>query len=168
MNTIGQNIAYFRKQKQLTQEELAEKMSVTAQAVSKWECDASYPDITVINSLAKVLGISVDSIFNGSKEIPEMKETTPEKIDRRILRVHVQVDKDGNEERNVTVITRFPVAAINKAIENGTLKKLVGEDAYEEVISTLGGMIDAGLTGPIVEVNHPGVQVNISVEDYEI
>ncbi|MBQ7338338.1 MAG: helix-turn-helix transcriptional regulator [Clostridia bacterium] len=167
MNTIGQNIAYFRKQKQLTQEELAEKMSVTAQAVSKWECDASYPDITVINSLAKVLGISVDSIFNGSKEFPEMKETTLEKLDRRILRVHVQANEDGNEDGDTTIITRFPVAAINKAMENGTLKKLVGEDAYGEVVSTL-GMIDAGLTGPIVEVNHPGAHVTISVEDYEI
>ncbi len=166
MNTIGQNIAYFRKQKQLTQEELAEKMSVTAQAISKWECDASYPDITVINSLAKVLGISVDSIFNGSKEVPEMKETTPEKLDRRILRVHVQVNTDSNEDGDTTVITRIPVAAVNKAIENGTLKKLVGDDVYGEVVSTF-GMIDAGLTGPIVEVNHPGTHVIISVEDYE-
>ena len=166
MNTIGQNIAYFRKQKQLTQEELAEKMSVTAQAVSKWECDASYPDITVINSLAKVLGISVDSIFNGSKEIPEMKETTPEKLDRRILRVQVQVTKAENEESDTTIIARFPVAAVNKAIENGTLKKLVGEDAYGEVVSTF-GMIDAGLTGPIVEVNNPEARVIISVEDYD-
>ena len=166
MNTIGQNIAYFRKQKQLTQEELAEKMSVTAQAVSKWECDASYPDITVINSLAKVLGISVDNLFNGSKEIPEMKETTQEKIDRRILRVQVQVTKTENEESDTTIITRFPVAAVNKAIENGTLKKLVGDDVYGEVVSTF-GMIDAGLTGPIVEVNNPEAHIIISVEDYE-
>ena len=166
MNTIGQNIAYFRKQKQLTQEELAEKMSVTAQAVSKWECDASYPDITVINSLAKVLGISVDSIFNGSKEIPEMKETTPEKIDRRILRIYVQATKAENEESDTTIITRFPVAAINKAIENGTLAKLVGDDAYAEVVNTL-GMVDTGITGPIVEVNNPEARVIISVEDYE-
>ena len=166
MNTIGQNIAYFRKQKQLTQEELAEKMSVTAQAISKWECDASYPDITVINSLAKVLGISIDSIFNGSKEIPEIKETTPEKLDRRILRIHVQVNESGNEDGDTTVITRFPVAAINKAIENGTLKKLVGEDAYGEVVNTF-CMIDAGVTGPIVEVNNPAAHIIISVEDYE-
>ena len=39
MKTIGENIAYFRKQKKMTQEDLAEKMSVTAQAVSKWECE---------------------------------------------------------------------------------------------------------------------------------
>ncbi len=42
MKTIGENIAYFRKQKKMTQEELAEKMSVTAQAVSKWECEISH------------------------------------------------------------------------------------------------------------------------------
>ena len=42
MNTIGSRIAYFRKQKQMTQEELAERLSVTAQAVSKWECEISH------------------------------------------------------------------------------------------------------------------------------
>ena len=166
MNTIGQNIAYFRKQKQLTQEELAEKMSVTAQAISKWECDTSYPDITVINSLAKLLGVSIDSLLNGNQNIPELKETTPERLDRRILRVQVQVNEEDTQNGDTTIFTRFPVAAINKAIENGALKKIVGEEAYEAVISTF-GMINAGLTGPIVEVNHPGAHITISVEDYE-
>ena len=63
MNTIGQNIAYFRKQKNMTQEELAEKMSVTAQAISKWECDASYPDIITVQALSKVLFVKRVPLF---------------------------------------------------------------------------------------------------------
>ncbi|MCI9449669.1 MAG: helix-turn-helix transcriptional regulator [Clostridiales bacterium] len=41
-NSIGQNIAYYRKKLGMTQEGLSEKMNVTAQAVSKWENDISY------------------------------------------------------------------------------------------------------------------------------
>lgn len=43
--TLGNKISEYRKQNSLTQEDLAEQMGITAQAVSKWENDQSYPDI---------------------------------------------------------------------------------------------------------------------------
>lgn len=159
MSTIGENIAYFRKQKKMTQEELAEKMSVTAQAVSKWECDSSYPDITVMQTLAKTLGVTVDELLSGEQKIPEVKEAPQEQIDRRILLIEVKAGETN-------IITRFPVSLIKKAITNGTLKNLVGEDAYEQV-AAVEGMIDSGMTGTLVEVDDPGVHVNIKVADYE-
>ena len=158
MNTIGQNIAYFRKQKNMTQEELAEKMSVTAQAISKWECDTSYPDITVIQSLSKVLGISVTDLLEGMQAPAEIKDAPQEVIDRRIVRIEVKTD-------GTTIVTRFPVPAMKKAVENGTLERLIGDD-FEEVASIL-GMIDAGITGHLVDVNTPNAQVVITVEHYE-
>jgi len=60
MKTIGQNIAGYRKEKGITQETLAEICSVTPQAVSKWENDVSYPDITLLKPLARAFGVSVD------------------------------------------------------------------------------------------------------------
>lgn len=48
MNTLGQRIAHYRKSSALTQEELAEKCGVTAQAVSKWENDVNAPDISLL------------------------------------------------------------------------------------------------------------------------
>ena len=158
MNTIGQNIAYFRKQKNMTQEELAEKMSVTAQAVSKWECDTSYPDITTIQALSKVLGISVTELLDGIQTPAQINDAPQEIIDRRIVRIEVQADK-------TKIVTRFPVPAMKKAIENGTLERLIGED-FEEVASIL-GMIDAGMTGRLVDVNTPDTQIIITVEHYE-
>ena len=159
MNTIGENIAYFRKQKKMTQEELAEKMAVTAQAVSKWECDSSYPDITVMQTLAKTLGVTVDELLSGEQKIPEVKEATAEKIDRRISLIEVKADE-------TSVVTRFPVSIVKKAIANGTLRKLVGDEAYEQVAS-IEGMIDSGMTGPLVEVDNPEAHVTIKVVDYE-
>lgn len=62
-NTLGKRICQNRKRLRLTQEQLAEHLSVTAQAVSKWENDQSCPDITVIPKLADIFGISTDELL---------------------------------------------------------------------------------------------------------
>ena len=143
----------------MTQEELAEKMSVTAQAISKWECDTSYPDVIVIQTLSKVLGVTVIELLEGEREFPEVKEAPQEIIDRRIIRIEVQSEE-------TKVVTRFPVPVLKKAMENGTLEKIVGENAYEEV-STYLGMVDSGIIGHLIDVNTPDTQIVISVENYE-
>ena len=67
-NTIGLQIAYFRKLNCLTQEDLADKLGVSTQAVSKWEQQINYPDITLLPSLAKLFSISIDELFNYKSE----------------------------------------------------------------------------------------------------
>ena len=61
--TLGKRIAALRKEKGLTQEQLAEKVGVSAQAVSKWENDVSCPDITILPLLADLFGVSVDELL---------------------------------------------------------------------------------------------------------
>jgi len=61
---IGEVIQSVRKEKRMTQAELAEKVSVTGQAVSKWETGEANPDISLIPELAKVLGVSVGTLFS--------------------------------------------------------------------------------------------------------
>ena len=60
---VGQTIRRLRKERGLTQEELAEQLNVTAQAVSKWENETGMPDISQIVPLASVFGVSTDVIF---------------------------------------------------------------------------------------------------------
>lgn len=60
---LNQNIAYYRKLCGYTQEQLAERLSVTAQSVSKWENEISNPDISILRDLAKVLGVDINSLF---------------------------------------------------------------------------------------------------------
>ncbi len=69
---IGNTIRELRKEKKLTQEQLAEKLHLSFQAVSKWENNISLPDISVIPSLASVLGVSVDRLF--SEDIKEIDD----------------------------------------------------------------------------------------------
>ena len=61
--TFGMLIAEYRKEKGMTQLELAEKMGVTDKAVSKWERDLSSPDVNSLPKLAGIFGISVDQLM---------------------------------------------------------------------------------------------------------
>lgn len=66
--TLGTMVASLRKERGMTQLELAEKMGVTDKAVSKWERDLSYPDVHSIPQLADLLGVSVDELMQVKKE----------------------------------------------------------------------------------------------------
>lgn len=61
--TIGESIRYHRKRLNLTQAELADRLGVTAQAVSKWENDTGMPDITMAVPLARALGTTTDELL---------------------------------------------------------------------------------------------------------
>lgn len=61
--TLGMLLAELRKQKGMTQLELAEKMGVTDKAVSKWERDLSCPDVNSLPLLAQVLEVSLDQLM---------------------------------------------------------------------------------------------------------
>ena len=63
----GAVIRQLREQKRLTQTELAEKIGVTDKAVSKWETAKGFPDISLIESLASALGVSVMELLSGEQ-----------------------------------------------------------------------------------------------------
>ena len=87
MNTIGKRISEYRKKKNLKQDELAEMLGVSPQAVSKWENDLSCPDINSIPDLAEILGVSVEDLMQVKKEaeapvskVAEIMEIAPKAV----------------------------------------------------------------------------------------
>ena len=74
--SLGMMISSLRKEKGMTQVELAQQMGVTDKAVSKWERDLSYPDINSIPKLAEVFGICVDELMQMKTE-SQKKDITP-------------------------------------------------------------------------------------------
>lgn len=64
--TLGRRIARLRLGKTATQERLAKELNVSPQAVSKWENDINYPDISLLPDLARFLGVSVDELLSGA------------------------------------------------------------------------------------------------------
>lgn len=71
--TLGQRIAELRRQKGLTQEALAEALGVTPPAVSKWENSVTCPDILLLPSLARMLGVTVDALLTVDEPGPQIR-----------------------------------------------------------------------------------------------
>lgn len=76
---IGKFIAQCRKEKKLTQAQLAEKLNITDRAVSKWETYRSFPDVSLLTPLCTLLGITINELFAGEHISQEKwKEKTDE------------------------------------------------------------------------------------------
>lgn len=78
----GGFIAALRNERGLTQKELADKIGVTDKAVSKWECGRGFPDIGILEILAKQLDVSITELMNGERFTPERQS---EQSDSAIL-----------------------------------------------------------------------------------
>ena len=65
---LGKKIKQLRLKAQMTQEQLADQLGVSAQAVSKWENSVGMPDIALLPGLAEVFGVSIDDLFDLTTE----------------------------------------------------------------------------------------------------
>ena len=89
--TLGRRIARLRLAKTATQERLAKELNVSPQAVSKWENDINYPDISLLPDLARFLGVSVDELLSGAsasaQETEAAQESAAEKSTAEVVSV---------------------------------------------------------------------------------
>ncbi len=91
---IGKFISTRRKEKQLTQQDLAEKLNITNRAISKWENGFCLPDVGIIPELCKILDITINDLFSG--ETVDMKDNE-KKLEENLLemaRIKEQQDKE--------------------------------------------------------------------------
>ncbi|NLC48436.1 MAG: helix-turn-helix domain-containing protein [Tenericutes bacterium] len=72
---IGKFIKYIRKQNNLTQQELAKKLGVTFQAVSKWENGKNIPDISILKEISKEFNVDINEILEGKRISKKNKRT---------------------------------------------------------------------------------------------
>lgn len=89
---IGKYIAFKRKEQDLTQKQLAEKLNMSDKSVSKWERGICLPDVSVYLELCKILGISINEFLAG-EDIP--KETIEQKAEENII----QITKDNKNKQ---------------------------------------------------------------------
>lgn len=97
---IGKFIAGCRKEKGLTQVQLAEKLNITDRAVSKWETGKSMPDSSIMLELCEILGITVNELLSGERI--EMNSNYEEKVSENLIEFK---RKDENNLRKNTVIS---------------------------------------------------------------
>ncbi len=117
--SIGNRIASYRKELNITQDTLAQKLGVTNQAVSKWESDQCCPDIQLLPLLADIFGVTMDALFG--------RETAERRVvrglgwpDDHILRVVLYVGHElvgsAKADKDISFIYEGPALNITSAI----------------------------------------------------
>ena len=79
---FGEKLKLLRSEKHLTQEGLAEKLSVSRQAVSKWESGTGYPETEKMLALSKMFNVSLDYLLLDDEYLAEEKEANPQSVAR--------------------------------------------------------------------------------------
>lgn len=158
MNTLGQRIAYYRKRAGLTQEELAEKCSVTPQAVSKWENDISSPDISLLPTLSRLLNVSCDELLGAVRTAAQVVPEELRDFDKCLIKIRV-LSADGDE-----VNVNLPLSLAELFLESSDLD--VAGDALSKIdISKIIELVKHGAVGKLLEVkSSKGDLVEIWVE----
>lgn len=94
--TLGRRISGLRKAKKMTQDQLADQLGVTAQAVSKWENDQSCPDITILPRLAEIFGCTTDELL-GIEATQKVHEAEVVSEDDKSEKDGLHITRDGFE-----------------------------------------------------------------------
>ena len=163
--TLGKRIAMLRRQKELRQEDLAQMLEVSPQAVSKWENDQTCPDITLLPRLAEILGVTVDELLSGKTEVqPAVKlEPVQQRKDIKDMMLRIVVDSaDGDKVR-----VNFPLSLVQLAVDTGMeLPQISGKEALSGIdLKQILELVSHGVVGNLVEVDSAdGDVVRIFVE----
>lgn len=163
--TLGKRIAALRREKELKQEELAQMLSVSPQAVSKWENDQNCPDIGLLPELARILGVSVDELLSGRTEkqpvVTMVSEENRKDIKDMMLRVTVD-SKDGDKVR-----VNLPMSLIQIAVDSGIgMPQISGNTSLQKIDwAQIMELVRQGAMGNLVEVeSSDGDTVRVYVE----
>ena len=150
--TIGKRIAALRREKNLKQDDLAQMLEVSPQAVSKWENDQTCPDISLLPKLAKILGVSVDELLSDKQELQPVVTLVPEdqRKDIKDMTLRIVVDSaDGDKVR-----VNLPMALVLLAMEMGMeMPQVSGNDALKDIDwAQVMELVRHGAMGNLVEV----------------
>lgn len=144
---IGNNIAALRKEKGITQEELAKILGVSAQAVSKWENNSSCPDVALLTDIADYFGVTVDALLRASEdEITSAKTEsfasaqTQNNFNRSI---NIKIVQQNGKTNNVKIPFKFAKIGLN-------IGNIFGLD--KEIADKIGALIDGESIGELVDI----------------
>lgn len=160
--TFGQRFLKLRKARNLTQEDIAKKLNISAQAVSKWENDISSPDISLLPDIAGIFNITIDELLgketNKTEVLPEGKRKD---INSMMLYINI-LSVDGDKVK-VNLPMSLIIACVNSGINisNISSNNKLNEIDFSQIIA----LVEQGVVGKLVEIeSKDGDTLVISVE----
>lgn len=132
---IGKFIKTLRKEKKLTQSELATKLGVTDKSISNWENGKNMPDLSLFKPLCEILGITINDLISGEKL---NKDNYQEKFEENIINTIYYTNKKVTNKNNIIGMT-FITFGIIIAITAMTI--FPSESSWGSIYSIFGGLI---------------------------
>ncbi len=159
--SFGTRFQRLRKQAGLTQEDVATKLNITAQAVSKWENDISALDISVLLEIAEMFHVSADELLGKEATTQYVPAELRKPKENMMLRIRV-LSGDGDK-----INVNLPMMLVKILVNSGASmpqmngKDILGDIDFEQILL----LIDQGVMGKIVEMESgDGDTVEIWVE----
>jgi len=162
MASLGNRIGEFRRRRGVTQEQLAEAMGVTPQAVSKWENGVSCPDISLLPKLADYFAVSLDVLLRGGSPDSARMREDGESGDIGKMAVRIVARSAGGDNTEVNL----PLPLLKSAKQDG--KPFAVQMMYGSGDSKIGNALrnidfdeitklaENGMLGKLLELNHEG------------
>lgn len=146
--TIGGFIAALRRSQGMTQQELADRLSVSNKTISKWECGDSYPEITLVPVIAEVFGVTSDEILKGERvsEKPASAEKTIAKAELQIKRLILS---------SISKFKTLSLISVGLFLTGYVVLMVMSFEAYEPVIGfgVMSLFVIAGVMLEIINVS---------------
>jgi len=161
--TLGARIGRLRREKGFKQDEVAQALEVSAQAVSKWENDQTCPDIMLLPALANMLGVTVDELLCGKKEPLVQIPPLEERKDIKDLFLRMTVQSSAGDKVRINL----PVVLVQAFVETGVdLSQVSGSDALKNIdLGKILSLAERGVVGNLLEVESAaGDVVQVFVE----
>lgn len=166
--TFGQRFSRLRKNKGYTQDDIANKVNVSSQAVSKWENDINMPDVGILLNLGDLLGVSTDELLGKENPVPAKYE--PDTVQKDFSKLMLRVIVDSKEGDKIRV--NLPLQIVKIALDAGVspAMSVSGQGKVADAMSSIDwkqvySLVEQGLLGEIVTVDSAdGDHVRIVVE----
>lgn len=158
MNTLGERIAAYRKKVNLTQEQLAEKCGVTAQAVSKWENNLTAPDLSLIPRIAEIFNVTCDDLLGVRRA--QTVAVDPSTVDISKMLFKIKVKTVDGEIVNVSMPLSVAEVEFKDAVSFGKKEGKISSIEMKQLVS----LVKNGAVGKLMEVEADGDRVEIWVE----
>lgn len=160
--SFGQRFQRLRKAKGFTQEQIAERVNISYQAVSKWENDITSPDISILGELANILEVTVDELLGrvDPNKVTLVEEPQRKELKNMLLKIIVD-SKDGGK-----VNIKLPMLIIKTFLDSGMPISINGNKSLENIdFKQIFDLVEQGVVGELVNIeSNDGDIVRIVVE----